>query len=48
MCVDKRFVGGCVCAFGAGALLTVFLPLSVMLVVEGVIAVCAGVLAFCR
>ena len=48
MCIDKRFISGCVCAFGAGVLLSFFLPVSFMIIVEGVLIVGAGILAFCR
>ncbi len=45
---NKQFIGGCVCAFGVGALLTVFLPVGVMLIIAAALTVCAGALAFCR
>lgn len=47
-CVRREFIGGCVCAFGAGVLLTGILPFGVLVFVQGVVIVAAGALAFCR
>lgn len=46
--VNKQFLGGCVCAFGVGVVFSAFLPVGVMLIIEGVLVVGAGALALCR
>lgn len=48
MRISKQLIGGCVCAFGVGVVFTAFLPLGAMIIIEGVLAVGAGALAFCR
>lgn len=45
MCrVKKELAGGCVCAFGAGVLITGFLPGGVLLFFQGAILVGVGAL----
>jgi len=48
VCLTKGFAGGVICAFGLGVLLTSFLPCGVVIVVQGVAIVSAGVLLFGR
>ena len=43
----NRFVGVSVCAFGGGIMLGVFLPASVLVVLEGAVILTVGVLCWC-
>lgn len=46
-CGNKLY-GGCICAFGAGVLLTSLLPGGIIVLVQGVLVVGAGALILCR